>query len=128
MVGERRHLKFGRVPGPDGRNVADLAAERHVDGRKRVRVDVLRLVVQLLVEEHVQPIVHALRAVVSVHLGARCPSVPPFPSPPLSLVGSTARSFVRDREAVNGDLAVRERGVTCRRPDWAGARRMTIVD
>jgi hypothetical protein len=32
-----------------------------------MRVDILRLVIKLLIEEHVQAIVHALRSVVCVH-------------------------------------------------------------
>ena len=62
------NLEARRVPGPDGCDVADLASQRHVDGRERVRVDVLRLIVELLVEEHVQTVVHPLRAIVRVHV------------------------------------------------------------
>ena len=47
-------LEARGIPGPDGSNVADFAAKRHVDGGEGVGVDVLRLVIQLLVEKHVE--------------------------------------------------------------------------
>ena len=43
-------LEAWGIPGPDGSDVADFAAKRHVDGGEGVGVDVLRLVIQLLVE------------------------------------------------------------------------------
>ena len=48
----------------------DLAAKRHVDGRERMGLDVLSLVVQLLIEQLIQSVVHALGTIVSVHFGA----------------------------------------------------------
>ena len=48
----------------------DLAAKGHVDGRERMGLDVLSLVVQLLIEQLIQSVVHALRTIVGVHLGA----------------------------------------------------------
>ena len=48
----------------------DLAAKGHVDGRERMGLDVLSLVVQLLIEQLIQSVVHALGTIVSVHFGA----------------------------------------------------------
>mmetsp|Transcript_20259 Transcript_20259/g.67598 ORF Transcript_20259/g.67598 Transcript_20259/m.67598 type:complete len:293 (-) Transcript_20259:35-913(-) len=60
-------LKLRCIPRPDRRDVSDFTSQRHVDGRERMGVDVLSLVVQLLVEEHVHAIVHPLGPVVGVH-------------------------------------------------------------
>ena len=86
----------------------DLAAKGHVDGRERMGLDVLSLVVQLLIEQLIQSVVHALRTIVGVHLGAgRLPrqlwGPPPYDYP---VASPLCVAFHRHQPTVTSDTTV----------------------